>query len=144
MGAPNSFKCPHHFQLIRLCPDHHSSVKLADNSASSNTFTDEELQHLQHKNHERFIIPVCLYNHCSWSVPSKLNLPCVCPENATSGLHPSVCPETGRLRIAWLSQGGQVRVLSCSFSKSESACNLPMVRTFTFSLSLIYRVHIQS
>ncbi|KAH9286409.1 hypothetical protein ECG_00982 [Echinococcus granulosus] len=36
-----------------------------------------------------------------------------------------VCPETGRLRVTWVSQGRQVRLLSCSFGNSWS-CSMPM------------------
>lgn len=80
---------------------------------------------------------------CQFRVPSKITSTgqvCSCMGDLTASVHPSVCPETGRLRVTWVSQGRQVRLLSCSFSGSWS-CAMPMVfLPFAFQQKLITRV----
>lgn len=125
LGSRNSLKCANHFHLIKFSPDYHAYEKRAFNSAVSNLYSDDELPSNQEDN-DRSLVPLCLNHFCPWRGHSSSGQTCICPDNATSGFHPSVCPETGRVRIAWVSQGQQIRVLSCSFD-AESASRFPMV-----------------
>uniref|UniRef100_A0A5K3F5X6 DCAF15_WD40 domain-containing protein n=1 Tax=Mesocestoides corti TaxID=53468 RepID=A0A5K3F5X6_MESCO len=114
-----SFKCTKHLQLLRLYPDYQAFC-----TKSGNSFDEVHSP----ENNGQTPIPACFSHYClcnSHRATASSSYTCVCMANSTSGLHPSVCPETGRLRVAWVSQGRQIRVLSCSFGP-KSACSMPM------------------
>ncbi|VDM03544.1 unnamed protein product [Schistocephalus solidus] len=124
-----TFSCPHHMRLLRLYPDH-QSFSFSDQSKYSRNFSEDafESSDLPTVNDEELPIPPCLTS----SAPMTA---CKCFRLSTvSLLHPSVCPKTGRLRFAWISQGRQVRVLSCSFfafdemaaRRQSQTCSFPV------------------
>ncbi|BHF60664.1 hypothetical protein SprV_0100362900 [Sparganum proliferum] len=118
-----TFSCPQHMRLLRLYPDHQSfsfsSLSKHRNNFSEDAFESADLPVVYGEN---LPFPPCL-------TPSASTTTCKCFRLSTVVLiHPSVCPKSGRLRLAWISQGRQVRVLSCSFSAFNEMtlrCHLP-------------------
>ena len=118
IGTRTRFACSEHFQLLLLSPDCSFSVRecsnwSADITCGSSDCLDQELQ-----------IPSFCQNTAD--KPKSKEHVCSCMTDLTGSLHPSVCPQTGRLRVAWVSQGRQIRLISCSFG-SHSPCIVPMV-----------------
>ncbi|VDM32136.1 unnamed protein product [Hydatigera taeniaeformis] len=113
MGTRHSFYCPKHFQYLTLSPDCSFFGRECVSGWSAEVVDGS---------------PNCSYKgkliHCPSKATSKGQV-CSCMGDLTSSVHPSVCPETGRLRVTWVSQGRQVRLLSCSFGGSLS-CAMPM------------------
>ncbi|VUZ47190.1 unnamed protein product, partial [Hymenolepis diminuta] len=102
----SSFLCSRHFWFIRLSPDCQFSsrecVSASDQKSSRIPF----------------------YLSPNKQETSK-GLSCRCMSDLTASIHPSICPQTGRLRLSWVSQGNQIRVISCSFGEDFS-CTVPM------------------
>ncbi|KAL5111278.1 Fez family zinc finger protein 1 [Taenia crassiceps] len=100
IGTCTSFNCPKHFQFLDLSPDCSFFGRECVSGWSTEVVDGS---------------PNRVYN----------GQVCSCMGDLTASMHPSVCPETGRLRVTWVSQGRQVRLLSCSFGGSWS-CAMPM------------------
>ncbi|KAM7540635.1 hypothetical protein Aperf_G00000038082 [Anoplocephala perfoliata] len=108
-----SFLCTKHFRFIRLSPDCQFSSKECVSVLYNESIpeSDPETAHNPHQNTDK-------------QVQSR-GQSCECMSDLTASVHPSVCPKTGRLRLAWVSQGNQVRIISCSFGE-DFPCTMPM------------------
>lgn len=123
------FACSRHFQLIHLSPD----CSFSPHECASNWSTDF-IHGSSYYLHKEMHLPISLCQNID-RANSKEQM-CFCMTDLTGSVHPSVCPQTGRLRIAWVSQGRQIRLISCSFG-SHSSCTVPMV-FFKYSLLMHY------
>ncbi|VDN97791.1 unnamed protein product [Rodentolepis nana] len=102
----STFLCSKHFWFIRFSPDCQFS------SRECTSCSDQKSSRLP------------FYLISSKQETSK-GISCKCMSDLSASIHPSICPQTGRLRLSWVSQGNQIRVISCSFGEDFS-CIVPM------------------
>lgn len=112
-----SFLCAKHFRFISLSPDcRFSSKECVPNLCNESVHeSDQKTAHTS----------LVLRQNAVKQVQIK-GQSCTCMSDLTASVHPSVCPKTGRLRLAWVSQGNQIRLISCSFGE-DFPCTVPMV-----------------
>nr|CUU98145.1 hypothetical transcript [Hymenolepis microstoma] len=102
----STFLCSKHFWFIRFSPDCQFSSR---ECASCSGQKSSRLPFYLTPNKQE----------------TSKGLSCKCMSDLSASIHPSICPQTGRLRLSWVSQGNQIRVISCSFGEDFS-CIVPM------------------
>ncbi|KAL5969637.1 PR domain zinc finger protein 15 [Taenia solium] len=100
IGTSTYFNCPKHFQFLTLSPDCSFFGRECVSGWSAEVADGS---------------PNCVYN----------DQVCSCMGDLTASVHPSVCPETGRLRVTWVSQGRQVRLLSYHGKRARGGLSYP-------------------